>query len=87
MTILRRVQGWKEKGLSSEPHTVYAGLAFRPEDEAGPLLSMVALMGVTLSLPKLDSAAETPRARWSLQSRTLLTENPASHNCEGLNAN
>lgn len=75
--------------MSSEPHTVCAGLAFRPEDETGPLLGMLALMGVTLSWPKPEDAAETLLTRWSLQSRTLLTENPAFHNCksEGLNAN
>lgn len=48
-----------EKGLSSEPHTVCAGLVFSAEDEMGPLLDALDLMGVTLSLLKVDSAAET----------------------------
>lgn len=80
-----------EKGLSSEPHTVCAGLVFRAEDEMGPLLDALDLMGVTLSLLKLDSAAETAAllTGWSLQSRAALTEIPAFRNCksEGLNAN
>jgi len=45
--------------LSSEPHTVCAGLVFSAEDEMGPLLDALDLMGVTLSLLKVDSAAET----------------------------
>lgn len=47
-----------EKDLSSEPHTVCAD-HIRAEDEIGPLLGTLALMGVTLSLLKLNRVAET----------------------------